>query len=375
MSSFEHALAILGADHARVLIVDDSAVARAVMARMIDASDDFVVARTVANVRAALDFLAIERVEFILLDIEMPGIDGLTALPDIIAAGRGARVLIVSSSASDGAAATVQALAMGAADTLVKPGTGDLSSRFAEILIDRLRRLRAPCHPAPAMMPPRPRVSTAPAPTQTVTWPTEGMTVRSHPTSDEYDILAIGASTGGIHALSQLLRAIPASFTLPILVTQHLPASFMPYFAAQLAVLAGRPAEVAVDRLRIRPGRIIVAPGDAHVRCVSLGDGTAAIRLSTEPSLSGCMPSVDPMLTSMVEVFGSRMLAIVLSGMGRDGAEGARIVYDAGGCVVVQDQASSVIWGMPGAVASAGHAAAILEPDAIGRLAATRRRP
>jgi two-component system chemotaxis response regulator CheB len=375
MSSFEHALAILGADHARVLIVDDSAVARAVMARMIDASDDFVVARTVANVRAALDFLAIERVEFILLDIEMPGIDGLTALPDIIAAGRGARVLIVSSSASDGAAATVQALAMGAADTLVKPGTGDLSSRFAEILIDRLRRLRAPCHPAPAMMPPRPRVSTAPAPTQTVTWPTEGMTVRSHPTSDEYDILAIGASTGGIHALSQLLRAIPASFTLPILVTQHLPASFMPYFAAQLAVLAGRPAEVAVDRLRIRPGRIIVAPGDAHVRCVSLGDGTAAIRLSTEPSLSGCMPSVDPMLTSMVEVFGSRMLAIVLSGMGRDGAEGARIVHDAGGCVVVQDQASSVIWGMPGAVASAGHAAAILEPDAIGRLAATRRRP
>jgi two-component system chemotaxis response regulator CheB len=367
MSSFDSALAVLSVDHSRVLIVDDSAVARAMMARMIDANDDFVVARTVANVRAALDFLALERVEFILLDIQMPGIDGITALPDIIAAGRGARVLIVSSSASDGAASTVQALAMGAADTLVKPGTGGLSSQFAVALIDKLRRLTGtipPSAPAIAVVPP-PAVGPAVAPPP----------ANPRPVGDSYDIVAIGASTGGIHALSQMLRAIPTSFTLPIIVTQHLPASFMPYFAAQLAVLAGRPAEVAADRLRIRPGRIIVAPGDAHVRCVSLGDGSAAIRLTHEAVPSGCMPSVDPMFASMAEIYGARMLAVILSGMGRDGADGARLVHAAGGCVVVQDQASSVIWGMPGAVATAGNADAIMDPDAIGRMAATRRRP
>ncbi|HEX8421744.1 MAG TPA: chemotaxis protein CheB [Sphingomonas sp.] len=370
MSSFDSALAVLNVDHSRVLIVDDSAVARAVMARMIDANDDFVVARTVANVRAALDFLAIEQVEFILLDIQMPGIDGITALPDIIAAGRGARVLIVSSSASEGAANTVQALAIGAADTLVKPGTGDLSSRFAEALIDKLRRLTGSTPPPATPFRTDPTAAT-PAPVSTIV----PLPARPRPVGDSYDIVAIGASTGGIHALSQMLRAVPTSFTLPILVTQHLPASFMPYFAAQLAVIAGRPAEVAVDRLRIRPGRIIVAPGDAHMRCVSLGDGSAAIRLTHEAMPSGCMPSVDSMLTSMVDIYGARMLAVVLSGMGRDGADGARLVHAAGGCVVVQDQASSVIWGMPGSVATAGNADAILDPEAIGHMATSRRRP
>ena len=350
-------------EHRRVLIVDDSAVARAVLAQMVDASDRFVVSRAVGNVAAALDFLSHAAVDFILLDIQMPGIDGLTALPDLIAAGAGAKVLIVSSSAGDGASATVQALALGAADTLFKPATGDSSARFAATLLDKLARLGDPENAVAGVVTPLPRPG----------WPAAGPPTRLAPPGNAYDIVAIGASTGGIHALSQLLRAIPACFRLPILVTQHLPASFMPYFAAQLAVLAGRPCEVAVDRLRIRPGRIVVAPGDAHLRCISLGDGNAAVRLSKEPSASGCTPSVDPMLTSAAEVFGERMLGVVLSGMGRDGAEGARAVHDAGGCLVVQDQASSVVWGMPGAASGVAHAQ--LSPDAIGRLAASRRRP
>nr|WP_276046591.1 MULTISPECIES: chemotaxis-specific protein-glutamate methyltransferase CheB [unclassified Sphingomonas] len=361
---------------ARVLIVDDSAVARAVMARMIDASGSFSVTESVSTAAAAMAFLAKQTVDFILLDVQMPGTDGITALPDMLAASHGAKVVIVSSCASEGAAITLQALALGAADTLEKPAPGHLMSRFGEALVEKLRRLNdgaavpMPAVPMPAMpaIPPAAaRISAMP--------PFAAGSVSPQGGSDEFDIVAIGASTGGIHALSQLLRTIPPSFRLPILVTQHLPASFMPYFAAQLAVLGGRPCDVATDRLRIRPGRIIVAPGDAHVRCVRLRDGSASIRLSRESVTSGCLPSVDPMFDSLAEVFGSRVLAIVLSGMGRDGAEGALAVHAAGGCVVVQDKASSVIWGMPGAVAAQGLAQAVMPPDEIGRLAAARRRP
>lgn len=342
-----------------VLVVDDSIVARAVIARIVDSSDRFMVAGAVGTVARALDFLRRATVDVILLDINMPGVDGLTALPDLLDAGRGARIVVVSSAAGDGAAASVQALSLGAADTLVKPSAAAMSAQFAAQLLDRLDRLTTrPPTPAPA---PRPV--------------DRGPTAAPVAVGDAWDVVAIGASTGGIHALGHLLRQLPASFRAPILVTQHLPASFMPYFAAQLAVLAGRPCDVAVDRMRVRPGRVVVAPGDAHLRLVAIGEREAAIRLSHEPVANGCLPSVDPMFASLAEVFGARALAVVLSGMGRDGAEGAACVSAAGGTVIVQDQSSSVIWGMPGAVAAAGHADAILPPEAIGRLVASGRRP
>jgi two-component system chemotaxis response regulator CheB len=338
---------------ADVLIVDDSIVARSVLGRMVDGTRRFRVAAALSDVRGALDYLKTHHVDIILLDIDMPGIDGLTALPDVIAAGKGAKVLIVSSSADEGAAVTVQALALGAADTLVKPGIGTFGGRFAEVLEDRLSRLMdGHAEPLPHAA------------------PSAGPIAAPH----DFDVVAIGASTGGIHALSQFLRAIPASFQIPILVTQHLPISFMGYFAAQLAVLGGRPCEVASERMRVRPGRIIVAPGDAHMRVVKMSDGWA-VRLSDEKSLSGCMPSVDPMFESMAEVFGKRALGVVLSGMGRDGAEGARHLVEAGGRILVQDRESSTIWGMPGAVANAGLASAVLPPDEIGRLVAWQGRP
>lgn len=342
---------------ARVLVIDDSAVARAVIARTVDASGRFMVAGVASHVRGALDFLARAAVDYILLDINMPGVDGLTALPDLLAASGKARVLIVSTAAADGAATTVRALALGAADTLVKPSAGALAGSFAQALIDKLDRLSEPSF-----------VSVLPAaPVRPVQPPALAR--------DAYDLVAIGASTGGIHALNELFRELPASFRLPILITQHLPPTFMPYFAAQLALVSGRPCEVATDRLRVRPGRVILAPGDAHMRCVSLGDGGAGIRLSREPSASGCMPSVDPMLMSVAATYGDRALGVVLSGMGRDGALGARLLRDAGGTVVAQDEASSVIWGMPGAAAGNGAAEALLPPAAIGRLIAGRRRP
>lgn len=338
-----------GAAAMRVLIIDDSVVARSVLGRMVEGTRRFAVAAAFSDVSAALSWLDRNRVDVILLDVEMPGIDGLTALPDILLASHGAKVLIVSSSADEGAAVSVQALALGAADTLVKPGIGAFGGRFAEVLEERLSRL----FEAPADI--RPVAS--------------GYSIITAPR--DFDLVAIGASTGGIHALSQFLRAIPASFQVPMLVTQHLPASFMGYFAAQLAVLGSRPCEVATDSMRIRPGRIIIAPGDAHLRVVRTSEG-AAIRLTHEKSLSGCMPSVDPMLESVAQVFGKRALGVVLSGMGRDGCEGAGNMIDAGARVLVQDQASSVVWGMPGAIANAGRASAVLPPDEIGRLVAGR---
>jgi len=338
---------------ARVLIVDDSVVARSVIGRMIDGTQRFMVAGAVSDAHAALTFLGHHEVDIILLDIEMPGIDGLTALPDLLVAGKGAKVLIVSSSADDGAAATIQALALGAADTLVKPGVGAFGGRFADVLEEKLSRLLEPAHDPShhaIVEPPRPALY------------------------DDFDIVAIGASTGGIHALSQLLRAIPPTFQVPILVTQHLPPSFMSFFAAQLAVLGSRPCEVATDSMRIRPGRIIVAPGTAHLRVVRTSDG-AAIRLSEEKATSGCMPSVDPMFESIAEVYGARALGVVLSGMGRDGCEASVKLAEVGARIVVQDRESSVVWGMPGAIANAGRANVMLPPDEIGKLIASRRKP
>ena len=352
------------AGESRVLIIDDSAVARAIMTRAIAASERWVVAHAVATVRAALGFLANERVDFILLDIHLPGVDGLTALPDLLAAAPRAKVVVVSS-----AAAGVQALALGAVEVLAKPGPADYTSRFSANLLAILDRLDPGAAVPPALPLPLPAVIArpvvAPGPPEIVPMPAKA----------EFDVVAIGASTGGIHALSALLRELPATCRVPILVTQHLPASFMPYFAAQLAVLAGRPCDVAIDRLRVSPGRMIVAAGDAHMVAVRLSDGGTAIRLSTKPSASGCLPSVDPMLASLAELHGDRLLAIVLSGMGRDGAEGARVAHATGACVVAQDCASSVIWGMPGAVVAAGVADAVMPPDAIGRVVASLRRP
>lgn len=337
----------------RILIVDDSAVARALIARQIEPHDRFAIVGAVAHVDAALQFLRQQSVDIILLDVAMPGMDGITALPQIQAAAQDARIIIVSGSTPTGGAAAVQAMAHGAADTLVKPRPQGLAE-FGDALIQKLDALaHAVDRPAAA---PTPAAVAVPVPQS----PGRGLP----------DLIGIGASTGGIHALAKLLGRIPQTVTVPIVVTQHLPASFMSYFAAQLAAVARRPCDVAEDRMRLRPGRIVVAPGDAHMTFVRLGDGGAAIRLKHERARSGCLPSVDPMFASMAEVWGERAWAIILTGMGRDGLEGARDLKASGGRVIAQDRESAVVWGMPGVVVAQGLADTVLPPEAIGAMIA-----
>ncbi|MEN2746118.1 chemotaxis protein CheB [Sphingomonas sp. T9W2] len=332
----------------RILIVDDSAVTRAVLTRIVETMPGHRVVAAVGGIVQATGSLTGETADLILLDINLPGIDGLSGLPDLLAAAPGARVIVLSADCADGSPTAAHALSLGAAATLAKPESSPLAGGFAarlEGLVERVMR--------------------------TVPRATGGL---AQARSDVFDVIAIGASTGGIHALAPLLAAIPPALDIPILVTQHLPGTFTEYFAQQLAGLARRPVDVARDSLRIQRGRLIVAPGDAHIRVVPTSDG-AATRLDRGPSISGCMPSVDPMFDSVAQVFGARALAIVLSGMGRDGARGAANVRAAGGVVAVQDQASSVVWGMPGAVAEAGLANTIGTPAQLGAFVARRRRP
>lgn len=338
------------------MIVDDSIVARTVLGRLLEARPEFEVTATAGNAAQALTMLASIEVDTILLDVEMPGIDGLTALPEILIAARGARVLIVSSAAEVGAMATVKALTLGAADTLLKPGAGSFAGRFADELVERLLRIGHPRRDSPA---PEPRTDVHPAFVK--------------PRSDAIGCVAIGASTGGMHALSAFFKALDRAFRPPILITQHLPAVFMPYFAAQLQDIAGRPARVAADGARVTDGEIMVAPGDAHMRLMRM-NGAVRVRLDQSPAASGCMPSVDPMLAAFATVYGAAGVGVVLSGMGRDGLIGARDLAAEGGEVLAQDAATSVVWGMPRGVAEAGIASAILPPAALAHRIADRAR-
>ena len=338
----------------KLMIVDDSMVARAVLSRMIDADGNFEIAAIAGTAEDAIEALGQVMVDIVLLDLEMPGAGGLKSIPGILEAAKGAKVLIVSSLAEDGAEETVAALALGAHDTLPKPGTGRFNGRFSEVLLGKLRELgyadRSSIPAAPANVPQR------------------AMAVQS---DEPLKLLAIGASTGGIHALGAFFDALPKRIGVPILVTQHLPPAFMTVFARQLSVAAGREAVVAEDGTRLLPDRIVVAPGEAHL-LVDEVNGKLVARLLKAKVASGCLPSVDPMLASAGAILGPGALGVVLTGMGRDGAEGAKRLVEAGGSVMAQDEASSAIWGMPRAVAEAGLACAILPPDKLARRVAGR---
>jgi len=343
----------------RVLLVDDSLVARTVLARLLEARPEFEIAGAAPTADQGIVFLAGHQIDIVVLDVEMPGKDGLTALPEILAASHGARVLIVSSAAEAGASATVRALTLGAADTLLKPTAGNFAGEFSHKFIEALLRIGHARHlpekleskardAAPRAIAPVPMISLRPT------------------RSGKISCLAIGASTGGLHALSAFLRQLSPSFDAPILITQHLPPPFMPYFAAQLRDIAGRPASVAADGMALRPGEMFIAPGEGHIRLARKGS-RIVIRIDATTAPSRCMPSVDPMFEAVAEVYGTEGVGVVLTGMGRDGTIGAEAMVRCGAEILAQDAATSVVWGMPGSVAQAGLASMVMAPEGLAR--------
>ena len=335
----------------RVMLVDDSLVVRSILERIVDQRPGLKICASVASAHDALEYLAREPVDVIILDIEMPGMNGIDALPHILARAEKARVLILSSNCVEGGPAAIDALALGASDTLAKPGRGSFSGRFAEILTERIMTLgHQRDFPVPLPLAERP------APARPATLEID--------TDQPIECIAVAASTGGIPAFANFLANLDPRITAPILLTQHLPDAFMEFYAKQIATMTARRVRVAEVGMVVERGSIYLAPGDAHLVVVANGR-RREIALDRRVVDNGCCPSADPMLDSVADVYGKGGVAVILSGMGRDGVVGAARLKEAGGTIFAQAPESCVIWGMPGAVSKAGIAAATLNPDAI----------
>ena len=339
----------------RVLVVDDGVVVRRMLADLLAADDAIEVVGAAANGRIALSKIAQLHPDLVTLDLEMPDMGGLETLAAVRRIHPHLPVLVVSRFARAGAPATVDALALGANDYVSLPdrgcGLAETSQRVREQLIPKIKRF-ARCKAR----------STPPAPSPVPQAASRSGILAVRP---PVEVLVIGASTGGPNALAQLLPALGADFPVPTVIAQHMPPVFTARLAGRLTAVSAVGAEEAESGILLRPGRAWLAPGDFHLALTRDADG---VRLRTHqgPPENSCRPSVDVLLRSAVEVYGPGVLAVVLTGMGQDGLRGCEAVRAAGGQVLVQDAPSSVVWGMPGAVARAGIADAVLPLDELG---------
>jgi len=354
-------------DKIRVMLVDDSAVVRGLVTRILEGDPDIAVVASVGNGQMALSALERQDIDVIVLDIEMPVMDGMTALPLLLKADPGIRIIMQSTLTLKGADVSLRALQIGAADYIPKPtATRDLAGGmdFKKELLDKVKALGHARRRDPNRKP-RPGVSAAPlrpaasAPRPSALSPTAPIKLRTH-NPEPPDIIAIGSSTGGPQALFNLLGTMRAgTVKQPILITQHMPATFTTILAEHISRVSGWDAKEAQDGEVIKGGRVYVAPGDFHMLVEPRG-ADKVLRLTKDPPENFCRPAVDPMLRSISAAYGKRVLVAILTGMGSDGAKGGAVVVDSGGTVVAQDEASSVVWGMPGAAANAGICSAIL---------------
>jgi len=350
----------------RIMIVDDSAVIRGLFTRNLEADPDFAVVASVGDGQMALNALQRHDVEIVILDIEMPVMDGLTALPKLIASKPGIRVLVASTLTMRGATISLKALAAGAADYVTKPGSAALISAedFRRELVGKVKALAHSRRSARGEAQPNIHPVADSAASNVAPVRRSGEVKLRAPGTERPDILAIGSSTGGPQALFRLLKDV-ASLSLPVLITQHMPATFTTILAEHIQRVAGRPTSEAVDGEPIVRTHIYVAPGDSHM-LVETEAGERRLRLSKAPPENFCRPSVDPMLRSIAKVYGRRVLCAILTGMGQDGLKGGEAVVGAGGTLIAQDEKTSIVWGMPGAVAMAGLCSAVLPLDELG---------
>lgn len=341
-----------------VMVVDDSAIVRGLITRTLKGDPRIDVVASCSNGEMAVVQAAKRALDVVILDIEMPVMDGLTALPKLQQANPGARIIMASTLTQRNAAVSLRAMALGAADYIAKPTTDRLNANeeFHRDLIHKVIALGQAKKPKSG-----PGATAQPAAKFNVV--ARGKSMRPP------RIIAIGSSTGGPQALLTLLGALSPKVSCPIVIAQHMPATFTAVLAQHIERASGRPTSEAANGMEIKPGHIYLAPGDYHFEVVREGAGFAA-RLSQTPPQNFCRPSVDPLFHSVAQLFGADSCAIMLTGMGSDGCGGSKAIAAAGSPVIAQDEATSVVWGMPGAVAQAGICSAILPlPKIAGHVA------
>lgn len=353
----------------RVVVVDDSVVIRKLVSDLLSADPDIDVVGTAVNGRAALQKIALLEPDLVTMDIEMPEMDGIEAVRGLRAAGNRVPVIMFSTLTERGASATLDALAAGASDYVTKPANAGSVTRSLEqvrdALIPRIKSLVPRAGRGGVVAPPVGAVT--PPVRRPARLPAAG-----------HRLVVVGSSTGGPEALSKLLASLPP-LPVPVAVVQHMPPVFTRQFAARLDRLLDFDVVEATSGQELRPGMVAIAPGDFHLEVVAAGRGLVT-RLTQAPPENYCRPAVDVLFRSAVAAVGGSVLGVVLTGMGSDGCRGSQAIVDAGGSVVVQDQATSVVWGMPGAVAGAGLAERILPlaalgPEILRRLPAARPMP
>ena len=368
-------------DPYRVMLVDDSAVIRGLFTRFLEADPDVKIVASVGDGQRAIDTLKNSDVEIIVLDIEMPRMDGITALPELLKVDPSVQVVMASTLTARNAEVSLRALSLGAKDYLTKPSStsemtgaadfpSDLLSKVKAFGAQRRRKSGAPAPVAVSGAAARAAaLKSAPAAASRAAVQSARGAARSDitlrkPSGRRADVIGIGSSTGGPQALFRVLADLPKTVKQPILVTQHMPPTFTTILAEHITKTSGWVCSEAKSGDVVAPGRIYLAPGGYHMTVKAEGVEKVIV-LNQEPPENFCRPAVDPMMRSLVKAYG-RVLAVILTGMGHDGREGCRAVVEAGGDIVAQDEQSSVVWGMPGAVAQAGLCCEVLPVSEIG---------
>jgi two-component system chemotaxis response regulator CheB len=348
------------------MVVDDSVVARRLMSSWIEAEPDLQVVATLRSGREAVDQLAHFQPDVVVLDIEMPELSGVEALPLLLAKRPDLTVIMTSTLLRSDAEKTLEALALGAVDYVAKPASHDRQIGGRAFRLELIERVRHITGARLRLSEDRERITApAPSPSGSVTEVeaqaplATPITLRA-PSRIKPRALVIAASTGGPQALTTVLKELaPSLNSWPILIVQHMPIGFTAILAEQLTRSCGRLVEEATHSIAAAPGSILVAPGGQHMR-VERDGATRIVLLDDGPAVNFCKPSVDPLFGSAAIAWGSATLGLVLTGMGSDGTHGARAIVESGGSVVAQDEPTSVVWGMPGSVAHAGLCCAVL---------------